>query len=80
VGIFEIMVIDNEIKRMINAQASESDIRVYLAETKWKSLRQKALDVVDRGESTLEEVLRVTRSEGANVCDPAGMQPVEALA
>ncbi|GJM24943.1 MAG: hypothetical protein DHS20C16_13580 [Phycisphaerae bacterium] len=78
-GIYEVMVIDAELKRLINRQASESDIRLYLAETGWRTLREKALDVVDRGESTLEEVLRVTRSEGAVVCDPSGALPDEAV-
>ncbi len=78
-GIYEVMVIDAEMKRLINRQASESDIRLYLAETGWRTLREKALDVVERGESTLEEVLRVTRSEGAVVCDPSGAQPDEAV-
>ncbi len=78
-GIYEVMVIDAELKRLINRQASESDIRLYLAETGWRTLREKALDVVERGESTLEEVLRVTRSEGAVVSDPSGLQPDEAV-
>jgi type IV pilus assembly protein PilB len=78
-GIYEVMVIDAELKRLINRQASESDIRLYLAETGWRTLREKALDVVDRGESTLEEVLRVTRSEGAVVCDPSGTLPDEVI-
>jgi len=80
VGIYEIMVIDSELKRLINRSADESDVRLYLAETGWKPLRHRALEVVEDGESTLEEVLRVTRSEGADACDPAGTQPVEVVA
>lgn len=72
VGIYEVMLMDTELKRLVQNEASESDIRVYLAQTGWKSLREKALDVVDRGESTLEEVLRVTRSENIEVGDPTG--------
>jgi len=77
VGIYEVMVLDAELRRLINTRANESDIRAYLAESHWKTLREKALEVVDRGESTLEEVLRVTRSEGANACDPTGTPPEE---
>jgi len=80
VGIYEVMVIDAELRRLINNHALESDVRVYLAETGWKTLRQKALEVVERGESTLEEVMRVTRSEGSTACNPSGVQPEEALA
>lgn len=80
VGIYEIMVIDSELKRLINRSADESDVREYLAETRWKPLRHRALEVVEDGESTLEEVLRVTRSEGADACDPKGTAPVEVVA
>jgi len=69
IGIFEVMVMDPELKRMTQSGVSESDIRVHLAQAGWKSLREKALEIVERGESTLEEVLRVTRSEAVDVSD-----------
>ena len=72
IGIFEVMLLDPELKRMIHKGTSEAEIRIYLAQTGWRTLREKALDLVDRGESTLEEVLRVTRSEALEVGDPAG--------
>jgi type IV pilus assembly protein PilB len=72
IGVYEVMLLDVELKRLIQKGSSESDIRVYLAQTGWKSLREKALEIVDRGDSTLEEVLRVTRSEALDVGDPVG--------
>ena len=72
VGIYEVMILDAELKRMIQNGGSETDLRVYLAQTGWRTLREKALDVVERGESTLEEVLRVTRSEALDVDGPSG--------
>jgi type II secretory ATPase GspE/PulE/Tfp pilus assembly ATPase PilB-like protein len=73
VGIFEVMLMDAELKRMIHGGGvSETDIRIYLAQTGWRTLRDKALDLVDSGQSTLEEVLRVTRSEAMDVGDPSG--------
>jgi type IV pilus assembly protein PilB len=74
VGIYEVMAVDPEIRRLIQKSAAEADLRVYLAETGWRSLREKALDLVERGESTLEEVLRVTRAEAGGTCNPAGLQ------
>jgi type IV pilus assembly protein PilB len=71
-GIFEVMLLDTELKRMIQNGTSEADMRVYLAQSGWRALREKALRVVERGESTLEEVLRVTRSEALDVGDPTG--------
>jgi type IV pilus assembly protein PilB len=72
IGIYEVMLLDAELKQMIQKNPSETDIRVYLAQTGWRTLREKALDLVERGESTLEEVLRVTRSEALDVSDPSG--------
>ena len=72
VGIYEVMVLDAELKRMIQRGTTEADIRMYLAQSGWRSLREKALDLVEEGRSTLEEVLRVTRSEALDVGDPSG--------
>lgn len=72
VGIFEVMVLDAEMKRIIQEDATEATMRTYLAECGWRTLRDKALDVIEQGESTLEEILRVTRSEAMDVGDPTG--------
>jgi general secretion pathway protein E len=66
------MLLDPELKRIVQERATESNIRTYLAQTGWRTLRDKALDLVQRGESTLEEVLRVTRSEALDTSDPSG--------
>ncbi len=73
IGIYEVMLLDTELKRLIHRGTSETEIRVYLAQTGWRTLREKALDLVEHGESTLEEVMRVTRSEALDVGDPTGM-------
>lgn len=72
IGVYEVMLMDSEIKRMTQDDVTESDIRTYLAQAGWRSLREKALDLVENGQSTLEEVLRVTRSEAVDVSDPTG--------
>ena len=77
-GIYEVMLLDAELKKIIQERASESNIRLYLAQTGWRTLRDKALDLVQRGESTLEEVLRVTRSEALDTSDPTGAGVEEA--
>jgi type IV pilus assembly protein PilB len=69
VGIYEVMVLDSELKRIIQDDGGELDIRKHLVGTGWRPLRDKALDIVERGESTLEEVLRVTRSETGDADD-----------
>ena len=77
IGIYEVMILDSELKRLIHEAGSETDLRMYLAQTGWKPLRFKALEIVERGQSTLEEVLRVTRSE-VSVGSPTG-EGVEAV-
>ena len=72
IGVYEVMLLDSELKRMIHQGTSEAEIRMYLAQSQWRTLRAKALDLVERGESTLEEVLRVTRSDGMATGDPTG--------
>ncbi len=83
VGIYEVMLMDPELRRLVHERANEGQIREYLAQVGWRSLRLKALDVVEDGQSTLEEVLRVTRSESVEVGDPTGAgatEPEPALA
>ena len=48
IGIYEVMLLDAELKRMIQKDPSETDIRVYLAQTGWRTLREKALDRMHR--------------------------------
>ena len=86
-GIYEIMPIDAGLRHLIQTSAGESAIREYLSKTGWRNLRDKALGIVDGGQSTLEEVLRVTRSEidrpamkppaSDGAMDPARHQHVE---
>ena len=79
IGIYEVMLVDAELKRLIQTAATEVDIRTYLAQTGWRTLREKALDIVEQGQSTLEEVLRVTRAEALDVGDPTGAATEDAL-
>jgi len=79
IGIYEVMLLDAELKRIIHRGATETDIRLYLAQSGWRTLREKALDLVDQGQSTLEEVLRVTRAESLSVGDPTTLSAEAAL-
>jgi type II secretory ATPase GspE/PulE/Tfp pilus assembly ATPase PilB-like protein len=72
-GVYEVMLLDPELKRIIHSSPGETDIRAYLAQSGWRTLREKALDLVEEGGSTLEEVMRVTRSESLDVGDPTGV-------
>lgn len=57
-AIFEILPFKPEIKKMINDGASEDEILFAARKTGFKTLIEKALDLVHEGKTTLEEVER----------------------
>lgn len=62
-AVYEVLAIDDGLRRMIYEEASEDELRQYLVRTGWSDLRDNGLRLADRGLSTLEEVLRVTHVE-----------------
>lgn len=61
-GIYELVSIDDEFRTMIHDGAGEHDLERY-ARTRGPSIRDDGLRKVLAGVTTLEEVLRVTRSD-----------------
>ncbi len=62
-GIYEMMEIDDELRDLIQNRSPEHDVRKYLRGKGHRDLREEGLRLVEDGESTLEEVLRVTHLE-----------------
>src|SRR4029077_13302565 len=60
-GIFELLLIDDESRRLIHDRAAEADLRDHARERGMKGLRDDGLRWVRAGETSLEEVLRVSR-------------------
>ena len=60
VGIFQVMPIDEEMKRLIMAGASEGDIADSAAQAGVMTLREAALEKVKDGTTSLEEIERIT--------------------
>ena len=60
-GIFELLLIDDEARRLIHDRASEADLREHARSSGMKGLREDGLRWVRAGETSLEEVLRVSR-------------------
>jgi len=61
-GIYELVVVDDQMRTMIHDGAAEHALEKY-ARTMTPSIRDDGLDKVLRGDTTLEEVLRVTRED-----------------
>ena len=59
-GIFEIMVIDDQLRRTIGAGGNIEEVRTAAQEAGMRSLRERGIDAVTQGLTTVEEVLRET--------------------
>ncbi len=60
-GIYELITVDEELRRFIHDASSEQDIRSHAEASGMKSLRQDGMRWVESGETSLEELLRVTK-------------------
>jgi general secretion pathway protein E len=59
VGVFELLTMNAELRRLINARATEEEILTAAREAGLATLREEALTLVREGVTTLEEVGRV---------------------
>jgi general secretion pathway protein E len=60
-GIFELLLIDDESRRLIHDRAAEADLRDHARARGMIGLREDGMRWVRAGETSLEEVLRVSR-------------------
>lgn len=60
-GIYELLSVDETLRRMIHDGAAEQDLRAYATAHGMVNLRQDGMRWVRAGDTALEEVLRVTR-------------------
>ncbi len=59
-GLFEIMMIDDEVRRLIEANASIEELREAALNGGMRSLRESGLRAAAEGRTTIEEVIRET--------------------
>ena len=63
VGIFELMLPDDEIRALTVAKTSTTEIRKTALKNGMKTMQEDGIEKVKAGATTLEEVLRVTQEE-----------------
>ncbi|MDC7717099.1 type II secretion system ATPase GspE [Vogesella sp. DC21W] len=61
-GVYELLQVDDTLQKLIHDRASEAELRAHAASCGMRSLRDDGLRWVRGGETSLEEILRVTRS------------------
>jgi general secretion pathway protein E len=59
-AIAEVLVLDDELRECIANKGSVAHMKTLAAKAGWAPIRSQALDLVAAGETTLDEVLRVT--------------------
>jgi general secretion pathway protein E len=60
-GIYEMLTVDDDLRRLIHDRASEQALRAHAVERGMKSLREDAMRWAEAGVISLEEAVRVTR-------------------
>lgn len=58
-SISEVVTITSDLQRLISSRGSENDMRAHIKENGWESLREAGFQTVVRGETTIDEVIRV---------------------
>ena len=62
-GIFELMVLDDEVRRLIGAKADSTAIKQAAIAQGMVTLKQEGAERVVQGHTTVEEVMRITQQE-----------------
>ncbi len=62
-GIFELMVLDDDIRRLIGGKADSTAIKQTAVAKGMVTLKQEGVERVIHGHTTLEEVMRITQQE-----------------
>ena len=64
-GIFEIFVLNDDVRRMITEQASHAEIRTRARQLGMRTLREDGIRKVFSGSTTIAEVLSATMGDKA---------------
>jgi len=79
VGVFEVLTMNAELRRLINARATEEEILTAARASGLSILREEALALVRNGTTTLEEIARVFPEIELPATDEETLQVSEAV-
>jgi general secretion pathway protein E len=63
VGVFELLVVDDEVRQAVLANASVNQLRALIRKSRGRYLQEQALELVEKGETSVQEVLRAMRGQ-----------------
>jgi general secretion pathway protein E len=73
-GVFEFFLLDDEAREAIAAGASPNQLRASFRKTRGRFLQEEALGLVEKGDTSVQEVLRVLKGGDTTVAPPAPPQ------
>jgi len=73
IGVFEVFLIDDEIRAAVRSGAGENQLRQLFRKQRGKLLQEQALALVEQGETSVEEVLRVLKATQPAHAAPAAV-------
>jgi type II secretory ATPase GspE/PulE/Tfp pilus assembly ATPase PilB-like protein len=86
VGVYEVIVIDEEMRQLILGNGTENQLKAAFRKQKGRYMQEMALDLVEMGETSVNEVQRVLRGDapasgggpagGGRPTSPSGPKPV----
>ena len=74
-GIFEIFVIDEDAKQAVLAGGSGTQLKMAFRKQRAKYLQEQALTLVEKGDTSVQEVLRVLKAESDGPAAPPTAPP-----
>lgn len=68
-GVFEVMSVNDEVRHAVTANSTANQIRALFRKMHGRFIQEQALDLVEKGETSIQEVLRAMRGQEQ---DPRG--------
>lgn len=72
IGVYEILQVDDEVRQIIKAGGSVNQLKAVFRKQRSKYLQEQALVLVERGETAIQEVLRVLKTDSGGGSGSSG--------
>ena len=73
-GVYETLVVDDDVKQVVGSGGSENQLKAVFRKQRGKYLQEEALGLVETGDTSVQEVLRVLKVGGGGEA-PSGGAP-----
>jgi type II secretory ATPase GspE/PulE/Tfp pilus assembly ATPase PilB-like protein len=74
-GVFETFVVDEDVRAVVHAGGSENQLKAVFRKQKGKYLQEEGLSLVESGDTSVQEVLRVLKVGSEAAPAPSGPAP-----